>query len=301
MNRKRYFQELAFKEKTPVGKLSPELRKALHLEDDMLPVWIYRMRILGYPPAWMKDAEMSTLNIIDGSAGPSTTDNSNTLTEEGEIKETKLPSQQYNKDSLIEFPGFNAPIPDNVKDDWLILGMPPLIMNQQLSEAVKSMKMIEPVPYKRSKLDISTGSGRSSPESIQQMDAEENDISLEQDSTADDSLEVNGEKDESGELSTVDETNSESKTSTEEVQEDNNDNSSSTGDRKVTVISTCAPLPKSIRPNLPPMANFAVGMGELIYFENLPDSTGTYSGKLKDSILKCRKRFEKESEPGETD
>ena len=95
---------------------STELRKALHLEDDMLPVWIYRMRILGYPPAWMKDAEMSTLNIIDGSAGPSTTDNSNTLTEEGEIKETQLPSQQYNKDSLIEFPGFNAPIPDNVKD-----------------------------------------------------------------------------------------------------------------------------------------------------------------------------------------
>ena len=48
------------------------------------------------------------------------------------------------------------------------------------------------------------------------------------------------------------------------------------------------------------MANFAVGMGELIYFENLPDSTGTYSGKLKDSILKCRKRFDKDKEK-ETD
>lgn len=92
---------------------SSELRKALHLEEDMLPIWIYRMRILGYPPAWMQDAEMSTLNMIDCSAGPSA---GNIQTEEGEIKETKLPSQQYNKDSLIEFPGFNAPIPENVKD-----------------------------------------------------------------------------------------------------------------------------------------------------------------------------------------
>lgn len=130
------------------------------------------MRILGYPPAWMKDAEMSTLSMVDV-AGPSR--NNPLADEEGEIKDTKA---QYNKDSLIEFPGFNAPIPDNVKDvsfynisfersfiflfffinqDWLILGMPPLIMNQQLSEAVKSMKLIEPVPYKKTKLDLSIG------------------------------------------------------------------------------------------------------------------------------------------------
>ena len=31
--------------------------------------------------------------------------------------------------------------------------MPPLIMKQQLSEAVKSMKLVEPVPYKKAKLD----------------------------------------------------------------------------------------------------------------------------------------------------
>ena len=35
--------------------------------------------------------------------------------------------------------------------------MPPLIMRQQLSEAVKSMTFIEPVPYKKAKLDTSTG------------------------------------------------------------------------------------------------------------------------------------------------
>lgn len=99
-----------FKKYVFVHSFSPELRRALSLEDDMLPFWIYRMRILGYPPAWMKDAEMSTLSMVDV-AGPSR--NNPLADEEGEIKDTKA---QYNKDSLIEFPGFNAPIPDNVKD-----------------------------------------------------------------------------------------------------------------------------------------------------------------------------------------
>lgn len=32
--------------------------------------------------------------------------------------------------------------------------MPPYQKQQQLSEAIKSMKLIEPVPYKKSKLDL---------------------------------------------------------------------------------------------------------------------------------------------------
>ena len=72
------------------------------------------MRILGYPPAWMKQAEMSTLNVIDipGSSQKSDQRNPFLTREDGEIND----SAQYNKDSLIEFPGFNAPIPENVKD-----------------------------------------------------------------------------------------------------------------------------------------------------------------------------------------
>ena len=75
------------------------------------------MRVLGYPPAWMKEAEMSTLNMIDP-ATSSLDKNRNPFanSEEGEIKDTA----QYNKESLIEFAGFNAPIPDNVKDVRLI-------------------------------------------------------------------------------------------------------------------------------------------------------------------------------------
>ena len=73
------------------------------------------MRVLGYPPAWMKEAEMSTLGVIDraGSSISYETKNPFTLTEEGEISSD---TAQYNKDSLIEFPGFNSPIPSNVKD-----------------------------------------------------------------------------------------------------------------------------------------------------------------------------------------
>lgn len=200
-------------------------------------------------------------------------------------------------------------------------------MKQQLSEAVKSMKLIEPVPYKKAKLDISSkivkliifidlngsfilaGSGRNSPENTQPTDASDNDISLINNSTTANSLnETNGTKEENSESSseTGDIINTTTKTNAEEasLNEDETNESTSSGtsltvDRKVTVISTCAPLPQTIKPNLPPMANFAVGMGELIYFENLPDSTGTYSGKLKDAILKCRKRFDKDTENDE--
>lgn len=71
------------------------------------------MRVLGYPPAWMKQAEMGTLDVIDLSgSSQNKSKNPFAVKEEGEINETA----QYNKDSLIEYPGFNAPIPKHVKD-----------------------------------------------------------------------------------------------------------------------------------------------------------------------------------------
>jgi len=272
MNRKRYFQENGDKEKYPVGQLSPALRRALQLEDDMLPFWIYRMRILGYPPAWMKEAEMSTLNVIDlpGTSTQKKDKNPFAVSEEGEIKDT---ASQYNKESLIEFPGFNAPIPDNVKDDWLILGMPPLIMKQQLSEAVKSMKFIEPIPYKKSKLDSST---------------------TKDDSEAEEASEANAnDESQDGEIIdlTEDENGSMNETSINAQSEDKTEIPIS--ERKLNMISMGTPVPESIKPKLPSLDKWAIGMGELIYFENLPTSTGAYKDKMKGILDKIRDRQSK--------
>lgn len=49
-------------------KLSGELQDALGVTAKSLPPFIYRMRQLGYPPGWLKEAEMeySGLALYDG-------------------------------------------------------------------------------------------------------------------------------------------------------------------------------------------------------------------------------------------
>ena len=48
--------------------LSEELQDALGVTDKSLPPFIYRMRQLGYPPGWLKEAELETsgLALYDG-------------------------------------------------------------------------------------------------------------------------------------------------------------------------------------------------------------------------------------------
>lgn len=54
---RRYFEDLA--DNVRPGVISQALREAIGLDDDKLPIWIYRMRVLGYPPGWMRVADMS--------------------------------------------------------------------------------------------------------------------------------------------------------------------------------------------------------------------------------------------------
>ena len=90
-------------------KTSDDLREAIGLHDDKLPLWIYRMRVLGYPPGWLQQAKVNTLSIFDGNG------------EDGELNDTtESQVQEYNKESLIEYPGFNTPVPKGVRDVLLI-------------------------------------------------------------------------------------------------------------------------------------------------------------------------------------
>ncbi|CAH8526181.1 unnamed protein product [Schistosoma rodhaini] len=52
---KRY-HEADFDNKYRPGRISRELRKALNLSSHDIPIHIYRMRTLGYPPGWLKKA-----------------------------------------------------------------------------------------------------------------------------------------------------------------------------------------------------------------------------------------------------
>uniref|UniRef100_A0A8C4EHR3 Zinc finger CCHC domain-containing protein 8 n=1 Tax=Dicentrarchus labrax TaxID=13489 RepID=A0A8C4EHR3_DICLA len=90
------------------GVMSEELLTALGIDGDTLPPLIYRMRQLGYPPGWLKEAEMenSGITMYDGNVSNdgSVTDNTNSQ------------NISYDVSKLVDFPGFNVPAPNRIKD-----------------------------------------------------------------------------------------------------------------------------------------------------------------------------------------
>ncbi|KAM9744474.1 zinc finger CCHC domain-containing protein 8 [Menidia menidia] len=100
------------------GVMSEELLAALGIDGNTLPPLIYRMRQLGYPPGWLKEAEMenSGLSLYDGNASSdgSVTDGSNSQ------------NISYDVSKLVDFPGFNIPVPHQMKDEFLQYGSIPI-------------------------------------------------------------------------------------------------------------------------------------------------------------------------------
>uniref|UniRef100_A0A3Q3WVJ3 Zinc finger CCHC domain-containing protein 8 n=1 Tax=Mola mola TaxID=94237 RepID=A0A3Q3WVJ3_MOLML len=83
------------------GFLSEELLAALGIDGNTLPPLIYRMRQLGYPPGWLKEAEMenSGLTLYDGNG-----------------MFTNSQNISYDVSKLIDFPGFNVPATHRMRD-----------------------------------------------------------------------------------------------------------------------------------------------------------------------------------------
>uniref|UniRef100_A0A3Q3MN85 Zinc finger CCHC domain-containing protein 8 n=1 Tax=Mastacembelus armatus TaxID=205130 RepID=A0A3Q3MN85_9TELE len=82
------------------GVMRQDCLTALGIDHNTLPPLIYRMRQLGYPPGWLKEAELenSGLTLYDGN------DNSGSQ------------NISYDVSKLVDFPGFNVPAPHKMKD-----------------------------------------------------------------------------------------------------------------------------------------------------------------------------------------
>ncbi|NXK51204.1 ZCHC8 protein, partial [Chauna torquata] len=90
------------------GVISGELQDALGVTAKSLPPFIYRMRQLGYPPGWLKEAEMehSGLALYDGKDDDGTED-------EGSRQPKRV---TYDVSKLINYPGFNISTPSGIPD-----------------------------------------------------------------------------------------------------------------------------------------------------------------------------------------
>ncbi|TSW89621.1 Zinc finger CCHC domain-containing protein 8 [Bagarius yarrelli] len=98
------------------GVVSKELLDALGVVANTLPPFVYRMRELGYPPGWLKEAELenSGLMLYDGKTS--------------EEEDSNGPNQNvcYDVSKLVDFPGFNVSAPSNVRDDFRSFGSIPM-------------------------------------------------------------------------------------------------------------------------------------------------------------------------------
>ncbi|CAA7014918.1 unnamed protein product [Microthlaspi erraticum] len=96
------------------GSIDSETRQLLGLGELDPPPWLHRMRELGYPPGYLtveEDDHLSGITIFGEEE--ETKPEEVAKTEEGEILEEAASIQEPEKKMTVEFPGINAPIPEN--------------------------------------------------------------------------------------------------------------------------------------------------------------------------------------------
>ncbi|EFX88348.1 hypothetical protein DAPPUDRAFT_234592 [Daphnia pulex] len=128
MNRYHIDKPSKFDHFTP-GVISRELREALGLRSSEIPLHIYQMRIIGYPPGWIEHIKeySSGLEMIDAATSPSSTEGNQTVT--------------YDYEKIIDYPGFNVPVDRRVRDDWRYLNFPPMQEHNSKEALIANLKM----------------------------------------------------------------------------------------------------------------------------------------------------------------
>ncbi|KAK8391745.1 hypothetical protein O3P69_017341 [Scylla paramamosain] len=149
------------------GKISDNLRHALGLRPNQLPLYIYRMRVLGYPPGWLKEAEVHQADVKMYDATGRTV--SHPDEEEGEAEPLTV---KYKPEKLVRFPGFNDNAPRGIIDESQKYNFPPMQPCHQMSEFLHFMNQNKAEAYKKKKLKDSELRSKTPPLSIE-MEVEE--------------------------------------------------------------------------------------------------------------------------------
>ena len=135
------------------GLPSKRLSKALGLRDERyLPSYIYKMRELGYPPAWLRHAKINHSGLsMYMDRGRVLGADEVTNGEEGEVEDTTQQTQ-YDTSKLQEWPGFNILPPGKTKDESAYYRVPPIQHQHSLEVMKKSMSKFEQKGYVRGQM-----------------------------------------------------------------------------------------------------------------------------------------------------
>ncbi|XP_068629643.1 zinc finger CCHC domain-containing protein 8 homolog [Battus philenor] len=147
------------------GRISSQLRHALGLKRHELPLHIYRMRMLGYPPGWLEEARISHSGIsMFDSAG-------NAILEADDQEEQRYEvgsKDKFDIKKILDFPGFNVPASSRYKEEANILGMPPMSEQDSKLLMLQTLAPNAMKAYKRKKLSLfPSGNPNDSQESCQ--------------------------------------------------------------------------------------------------------------------------------------
>ncbi|XP_046965479.1 zinc finger CCHC domain-containing protein 8 isoform X2 [Vanessa cardui] len=154
------------------GRISSTLRNALGLKRYELPLHIYRMRLLGYPPGWLEEARISHSGItMFDSTGTAILDPEE---EEGEVCEPGS-KDKFDIKKILDFPGFNVSASSQYVEEAHLFGLPPM------SEQDSKMMMLQALApnavkaYKRKKLLLFPTSNNTSLQGQAEMELDSDD------------------------------------------------------------------------------------------------------------------------------
>ncbi|XP_017061961.1 zinc finger CCHC domain-containing protein 8 homolog isoform X2 [Drosophila ficusphila] len=304
------------------GKISTKTRHAMGYNRGQLPFMFYRLRVLGYPPAWLEEAKVQSSGITlfnaDGTEVTKSDD------EDGESDTFK-----YDINKIVEFPGFNVH-PGKIFDDFKYHNVPPFQEHQSKANFIKSLGESVINGYKRKKLvDLPAPHDQVPIPSEEQTSFGDYDMEI-VDEAEDPPLppstplppppppeEVGGARQRSPSPSLDDLRAQQEKllqqlecntsldtTANESTSQTDLDDTSEVAVKEVEQSLSApatpfkasyegTPLLKfSVYDRLPVGSNFKVGVSDVINFENLPDSTGKYE-QMKGLLKNVREKMVK--------
>ncbi|XP_022229752.2 zinc finger CCHC domain-containing protein 8 homolog [Drosophila obscura] len=155
------------------GKISTKTRHAMGYSRNQLPFMFYRLRVLGYPPAWLEEAKTQSSGIaIFNADGTEVTKSDD---EEGVSNTFK-----YDLNKIVEFPGFNAEPHAKYFDDFRHHNVPPFQKSQLKDNFIRSLGEKISKGYKRKKLLDLPAPHDESPTTTEQTNFVEYDMDVEE-------------------------------------------------------------------------------------------------------------------------
>lgn len=129
------------------GVITNDLKAALGLSGSQIPLHVYRMRLLGYPPAWIEEAKIhnSGLSLFVEKDRKQLQPG----VDDGEMEDNDF---KYDVQKIFEYPGFNVPADQPFLDLYRMYNVPPMMPQHSKEELIRSLGDVFVNGYKKTKL-----------------------------------------------------------------------------------------------------------------------------------------------------